>query len=1679
MVSPIAAKGLTVAPDYNDRSGGRANKAIFIMKRAGLLDDLEIFSHARSLESLEERSDYLDRECGDDIDLRASVERLLQSLNSAGNFLESPASIFAVADIDPDETACSSDSIATESSAPMPEVRDGILGDYRILREIGRGGMGVVYEAQQISLGRIVALKVLPFARMLDRTQLARFKNEARAAASLSHPHLVHVHAVGEDRGVHYYAMQYIEGQTVADLIASARPSSSVPVRSGSGKEASAYTDVPTQVVESSKPSSSMSNEALRETLRDQSPSAVTLKSADEQRRIRSVVELAIQAADALEHAHKMGVVHRDIKPSNLLVDSEGHLWIADFGLALIETDHNLSVTGSMMGTLRYMSPEQMRGDRHVLDHRTDIYSLGATLYEMLVQRPAFADSDVTKLMHSVQDQEPVAPTKLNRAIPLDLQTIVSTAMSKEPDGRYDSAAAFAADLKFFLDDQPIKAKPPGVIDLGRKWMRRHRPLIATACSILMVAIIGAGVLLGRERSATLHALATAEAERETADGERVKALDAQALAVRQEELAKQMEQLAKRQRDAAENDSYIANVRLAHNQWASQHSAFEALSAGIPQPGRPDLRSWEWYFLQSVTNPQRKEFPFQSLGFSPDDWHPDGIHLATRDDTGLINILNTQTGKILRSHSGTHGYNVTLAWSPDGQQLAAALRNQQIDLNVILLWDFETGELVKELRGHPSHYIDWHPDSVRLAVGGVDGTIRVIDTVSEQESRSWQVTESVVALDWHPDGVHLVAGFGPRGHFEVKVWDSLRDDEVLHHRLYHGKHAILRPDGKQLAFTSTNSLSIEDFPSGKQAGDFKSWVESLAWNADGRQIAAATEGGGLKIWDVESMDRRSAHVHKTVWGGQVSWSPTRNMLATSGDGALKVFSAAEIGGSVPSLRTTESRVVQFSPDGHRLLAGTAAGKFGVWNAESWVTERTLLQKYRVATFSPNGAQIAGENEQGVIVDSGDRNRLLITDEDGEVTDIAWSPDGTKLAVTFVSRQAGKYVSRLQLFDAVTGGPLGSDAPLGENQAASVAWSPDGLRIAGGGPSLIRVWDASLQNEQVILDEESRAPCTDVCWSPDGEFLAACFGSGRVVVYDSLEWRVVHSMKGHMGFALSVAWNPQFARLASGGRDGRAIIWDSISGREIISLDAHDGRVWNVAWSPDGLRLATCGDDGYSRIWDGSRAFQRQQRHGDLRQKANLLAQSEQFNDAAEVVDELIEIYPGETDLVVLRQRLQWRHAMHLAVSGGLSEAKGTFTQLSNQSADVPDYRLQLPAALLRDGQPERALEYAEKLVAESPDNPRYRDELVRLYQRRALDLCQSRQFAEAFTVLEKLGKRFPVRSDARGQLVYLMAKEGLFNETFVMLEGLSDETADRTDYRPTLAKRLTSAGDYESSMRVIDALLHDFPDSNEYQVQRQIVAALSASSANRLDEAIEMIDKLDAEQLDRATRRRLAEVYLSRARSRLAADQFADAIDDLSKAVPDLLRQDKVIVLHWLALAQLGNEQVDDYRSTCLRMVELFGDAESTSDSAWLAWTCALTGAAIEDYSIPVASAEKSINADGESVFNLNALGAILFRSGQYERAREVLARADDLSQRAEHTSSTYTSFFLAMTYEGLGDPDRAERWLSKAMEQAQHEGDEQDLSWNRRLTLEILQDEAKQLIQASSSEKNPIPAE
>jgi serine/threonine protein kinase len=434
-------------------------------------------------------------------------------------------------------------SMPGESFGPFPVAGApagmGLLGDFRIVREVGRGGMGVVYEAEQISLGRRVALKVLPFAAAMDPRQLQRFKVEAQSAAHLHHPHIVPVYSVGVERGVHYYAMQFIEGRSLAGVVGQLRreaglvpdgdlDAGTIPTGGRTEDLATALTAPIGPAEVEARPAPRPSPSRPDRSAANGSPPWPSTSTGQNRPHFESVARLGIQAAEALEYAHSLGVVHRDIKPANLLLDPRGDLWVADFGLAQFHADAGLTMTGDVLGTLRYMSPEQALAKRGLVDHRADVYSLGVTLYELLTLRPAIEGVDRQEILRRVAFEEPPPPRRFVPRVPGELETIVLKAMAKEPEGRYATAQELADDLRRFLEHKPIKARRPTTSEQVVKWVRRQPSIAIGAVAMLLTTAFILGIAMAivlREQAATREALGRARDERENARRHAARAL--------------------------------------------------------------------------------------------------------------------------------------------------------------------------------------------------------------------------------------------------------------------------------------------------------------------------------------------------------------------------------------------------------------------------------------------------------------------------------------------------------------------------------------------------------------------------------------------------------------------------------------------------------------------------------------------------------------------------------------------------------------------------------------------------------------------------------------------------------------------------------------------------------------------------------------------------------------------------------------------------------------------------------------------------------------------------------------------------------------------------------------------------------------------------------------------------
>jgi WD40 repeat protein/serine/threonine protein kinase len=1114
-----------------------------------------------------------------------------------------------------------------------PGEAPGTLGDFRIVREVGRGGMGVVYEAEQVSLGRKVALKVLPFAATMDPRQLARFHNEARAAASLEHPHIVPVYFVGCERAVHFYAMKFIDGRTLAEVLAQLRvgPASVEPTAAYAPADA------------------------------DTSPKAQasTQAAPRDAASFRQVAEWGAQAAAALDCAHQMGVVHRDVKPANLMLDGSGRLWVTDFGLAQVQSDSRLTQTGDLVGTLRYMSPEQALANRVVIDHRSDVYSLGATLYELLTLRPVFEGQDRAELLRQIAFDEPVPPRRINKAIPAELETIALKALEKAPADRYATAQEVADDLRRFLEDKPIQARRPTWSQRATKWARRHQAVVRSAVALLIVTVaalvISTVSITAAYQSEAEQRQAAQKAERKEAD-QREAAQKAQAKEADQR-------RLAEKRRDLAESRLYAADMLLARLAWEQGNTYLvqQRLAAHIPAPGQRDLRGWEWHYFQGLCNQAkhtlRTDGVVAAIASSPDGRQ---LAVSARDwatDAMVFRVWEVATGREIFRLSGTVGTGDfvvnELAWSPDGKRLAGWNQSE------VRVWEIATGKTtftrVTDTRGQKGLGADqretflpaWSPDGKWLAIGRTRDAIAdsVVEIWSADNDKPPQIVPfaqtRLYSLAWGPDSqqlatLGLVARVGPvRGPASVQRRITVLKiaagqpgstiDAGLG-GLVAGVGPVLAwaPDGRRIALGIDRSLKIWDLQTGEQVlsvvteeqpRPFYHSPSCVSWAPDGRYVLVGMRRRASTVWD--TVTKQKVLDVENPDAGMVGAGPAAPVFAPNGcrlasgveHGMIKVWDLAT--GETLRFRghTTAVMVVAWTPDGKQLASGDAFGTVKIWDVVAGEDQEALTLRQSVggsqsstriawAADSRRLATVSANSPESIdpvtIWDTDTGRELYRFGGRMSTTAVAWAPDDQSLAVAdyrgFVKIWSPVTWREKHTFRGYSSAGLGIGQTLGFSsdgkRLAALVRQPTGAEGRGPTEDRVAVW-------QLQTGKEVPGPRSVGVLSPDGQSLAYYVrpGPGRIAVHDLAtgQDRALFQL-GEKG-AWPLAWSADGTKLAGGvsshqDQDWAITIWEATSGKKLLTFRGHTALIHSLAWGPDGTRLASAGADRTVRIWD-------------------------------------------------------------------------------------------------------------------------------------------------------------------------------------------------------------------------------------------------------------------------------------------------------------------------------------------------------------------------------------------------------------------------------------------------------------------------------------------------------------
>ena len=1039
----------------------------------------------------------------------------------------------------------SQDSTENRNNAELPST----FGRFEIVKELGRGGSGIVFQAFDPELRRHVALKVpRPEYFVTDEVQ-GRFLREAQAAAALKHEAIVPVYEAGQAGAICYIAAEFCDGESLAHWLQ--------------------HNQVPPERV-----------------------AAAWVK----------------QLAEGIDHAHQQGVLHRDLKPANVLVVARstsstkilggraagGELTnlqpkLTDFGLAkLVDNDATATRTGALLGTPAYMAPEQAEGRLDEIDGRTDVYGLGAILYELLTGAPPFsADTELATLV-AVREQEPGMPSRSRHGLSPDLEAICLMCLEKNPERRYPSAAALADDLGRYLTHQQVHARRPTPFDRLRKWSLRHVGVVWTAMVAAVLMALGLAVgasLLARSRSVALEQRAAAE------EASRI---------------AQKQTLLANHQRQVTKQNYYNATIQLAHRSWerGTIDRTIDLLDRLRPNGGDADLRGFEWHYLWGLCNTAHISRIEHDGALRAIAYSPDGRIMATAGDDKIVRIWDASSGEQVHAFSGHTQLVSDVEFAPHDAVLATASADK-----TVRLWNYETGELAATLEGHQHEVggLAFSRDGMLLAsacgvlrlnkanplsrfvTGETRGEVRIWAMSTLESSLEFEAHQtSVLDVCFSPDGQTLATASADA---TVKLWDvkgsSATERDVLRYdspvlavsyspngryvatgewdgqtRLWEiGSNASagalarhdapvmcvrFSPDGERLATSSYDQIvriwNVLDRTEDRRYRGHKDAVLCLAFTPDGEKVASASIDGEMKVWTLTNRQQYKVLRGMTTWDSLASYclafSPDSDWIAGSGR-TINIWRRPFESSNPRILRGDKPHndlVITASSDGALLASAGKYGRVDLWDTTSWQLLKTLREEgphvWSVA-MSPDSRLLAASGTGGIItlwqVESGNQFRIIDTKCDNARC-VTFSPDGQQLVASCVFKSSNVERSQLRRWNVETGEELD---PIGDATADWLAFSPDGKNLASGGwEKTVRLWQLEPPYE-----------CSE--------------------------------LPGHTDVVFHGAISPDGKTLATGSWDGTIRLWQIPTGEELLVLRSPDGQlVWNVAFAPDSRTLA-------------------------------------------------------------------------------------------------------------------------------------------------------------------------------------------------------------------------------------------------------------------------------------------------------------------------------------------------------------------------------------------------------------------------------------------------------------------------------------------------------------------------
>ena len=988
------------------------------------------------------------------------------------------------------------------------------FGDYELLEEIGRGGMGVVYRARQRSLDRVVAIKMIAFGPGSSPDFIKRFRAEAVSAASLHHPNIVAIHEVGIQEGRHFFVMDYVEGQSLARLVGN-QP---LPA-----KRAAAY-----------------------------------LKTI----------------AEAAHYAHERGILHRDLKPSNVLIDAQDQPHLVDFGLARrLEGNSELTVTGQVLGSPHYLPPEQAAGQRARVSRRTDVYALGATFYHLLAGRPPFQAESLAQTLDLVLHADPIAPRLLNPSVPRDLETICLKCLEKEPSRRYPTAKALADELGRFLGGEPIRARPLGLAGQMWRWCRRKPQVASLAAVALLLFLLGLGGVLGMWRRAESQRQRAEAGELSARRRAYISEINSAQQALKASNPERALELLNRHRPAHSSLGTDLRGFEWGYL-WQQCQSGAAAVVGVLPSRIRslevsPDGR-WLAAGSERGTVKVWNLATGEEISVLPDqawksfaNFSPDSRLLLFTDQSanswGTLRVLDLQTRerRTIITNSWALG---APAFLPSGRWLGYGAADRSFRRKAVVV-DFATLTNIGEMNFLTPITDDVHgfegvftsdSRSIISSENDPDRTLALGDFMAGKEPQQHVPAhrDAITAIAISPDGRILAtgAGFTSTGVRSedngIKLWEvpSLRPLGELSGHEDWIVGLKFSPDGQTLASGSADqTIRLWDVPTRSLK-----WVSRrlpqavwrVCFTPDGRTLFSGCQDGAIHRWSLDARQEERGFSRRPAALDFLAVAPSDERFAGIRQGTVYLNEADSLAFSntVPELGTNNGSLL-FSRDGQCLFAGTRSGEVQVWP----LSRRQLVQRLQ---------QPFPELVTRLMQDARGQSLAVVQCDSRNVREGRPCRIGVWSVADWRERKSW----------TVSGVSL------------AAAFSPDGRWLAtGDGP--VQVWDLK---GLVATNAASftAGTITDLAFSPDGRLLAASNEEGGVRVWEIPTLHELPPLRAHKRTVQTLAFSPDSRRLATAGDGDEAVkLWDVATWQELITLERLGESLRQLAFSADGCQL--------------------------------------------------------------------------------------------------------------------------------------------------------------------------------------------------------------------------------------------------------------------------------------------------------------------------------------------------------------------------------------------------------------------------------------------------------------------------------------------------------------------------